>query len=239
MQGQGFFFHASSAVTPATYGNLSGWWDASALGYANNTAIDNASNKWTDLSGNANHLTQSTAGNRPLLKTGIINGKAVVRFDGASSPNHDFLALTSAVSLTGDFTIVAVGLVNADSVILGNSSANQQVRRYRSSVETMSIFDGAADVVSTTLATAHNAAHCMTWRRSGIALTLRENKTDRTSGSPTTNLTYTLDRMGITNPVFSQLNGDLGEVIVYSAFRNNTEVDNIYDNYLKAKWGLP
>jgi hypothetical protein len=79
----------------------------------------------------------------------------------------------------------------------------------------------------------------MVWRRTGIASTMRENKTDRTSGTPTTSLTYTLNRMGVTSPVFSQLNGDMGELIVYSQFRTNGEMDTIYDTYLKPKWGLP
>jgi hypothetical protein len=238
MQGQGFFFHYDSSFNPGIYGGLLGWWDASVLGFADNTSIDASSHQWPDLSGNANHLTQSAAGNQPVCKTGAINSLRVVRFDGGVSPNNDKLEFTNPLALSGDFTVIAVGLVNADSIILGNSGANQQLRRYRSSAETMSIFDGSIDVVSSTLGTAHNAVHCMTWRRSGINLKMRENKTDRTSGTPTSGLTYTLNRMGVTSPVFSQLNGDIGEVIVYSQNRTDGEMDSIYDTYLKPKWGL-
>ena len=87
-------------VTPAAFPGLAGWWDADSLGYADGTAIDNGSNKWTDRSGNGNHLIQATAANQPVLKTGIINGRAVVRFDGVAAPNHDYLAFTSALNLT-------------------------------------------------------------------------------------------------------------------------------------------
>lgn len=38
---------------------------------------------WADQSGNGNHVTQATAGSRPILKLAIQNGLPVVRFDGA------------------------------------------------------------------------------------------------------------------------------------------------------------
>lgn len=40
--------------------------------------------QWDDLSVNLSHATQAAAANKPLYKTGIINGKPVVRFVGAT-----------------------------------------------------------------------------------------------------------------------------------------------------------
>lgn len=37
---------------------------------------------WRDSSGNTRDMVQATAASRPIFKTGIINGKNVVRFDG-------------------------------------------------------------------------------------------------------------------------------------------------------------
>lgn len=39
---------------------------------------------WADDSGNGHALTQATAGNQPILKTGVVNGRAVVRFTGGN-----------------------------------------------------------------------------------------------------------------------------------------------------------
>ena len=39
---------------------------------------------WADQSGNANHATQATTANKPLLKLAIQYGKPVVRFDGTN-----------------------------------------------------------------------------------------------------------------------------------------------------------
>lgn len=48
-----------------------------------NDASDRISG-WADQSGNAKNATQATAANKPLLVNGVLNGKAVVRFDGAA-----------------------------------------------------------------------------------------------------------------------------------------------------------
>ena len=45
---------------------------------------------WADQSGNSNHATQATTSQKPLLKTGIVNGRDVVRFDGTD----DYFPLT-------------------------------------------------------------------------------------------------------------------------------------------------
>lgn len=49
---------------------------------------------WPDSSGNGYNATQGTAGDRPLYKTGIINGRPAVLFDGTS----DYLATTALLS---------------------------------------------------------------------------------------------------------------------------------------------
>ncbi len=46
---------------------------------------------WTDSSGTNNDALQSTAGSKPLFKTGIINGLPTVLFDGSD----DFMSFTS------------------------------------------------------------------------------------------------------------------------------------------------
>lgn len=40
---------------------------------------------WNDQSGNANHFSQATVGNRPVFTTGVVNGRPVLRFTSASS----------------------------------------------------------------------------------------------------------------------------------------------------------
>lgn len=48
---------------------------------------------FTDQSGNGNDWTQSTSGSKPIFKTSILNGHAVLRFDGSD----DYLTLASDI----------------------------------------------------------------------------------------------------------------------------------------------
>lgn len=64
---------------------------------------------WKDESGQGNHMTQATAAKRPIYKTGIVNGKPVVRFDGAD----DVLAAGDVIEGTSGLSIFAVVKVTA------------------------------------------------------------------------------------------------------------------------------
>ncbi len=234
-----------ASLSPLTYTNLSAWWDAANLSYSDATPIDNGSNKFTDRSGNANHLIQATSANQPQLKTSIINGKNIVRFDGSASPNNDKLAFTSAISFAAhaDFTIIIVGLVTADSEILGYTAATNgiQVRRYWIAVEKMLVADQSSSHQSDLFSTAHGSVHMMTVRRTSDNITIRENKTDRSNGAFASAGIVHYDTMGTTDSggTVVPLKGDIGEVLIYAAYRTDGECDNLYDNYLKPKWGLP
>lgn len=106
---------AAGPWTPLSLGaTLKGWWDFSdptALftdaGVTQVSADGQAIYQANDKSGNSRHLTQATAGNRPLYKTGILNGLSVAQFGGAT--DDDYLdAAGSGAGLTA-FTVVSVG----------------------------------------------------------------------------------------------------------------------------------
>lgn len=90
---------------------------AESEGLADGTALS----QLTDQSGNSRHATQGTAANKPTLKTGILNGKAVYRFDGV----NDFVTVT--VDLTGTSTITLYLVANtsdsgAQKVLVENTA---------------------------------------------------------------------------------------------------------------------
>lgn len=74
---------------PSDYANLQFWAKADSETYADNAAVDQA----TDRSGNARHFT-NTGSARPTFKTAIVNGLPVYRFDGVD----DLLANATAIS---------------------------------------------------------------------------------------------------------------------------------------------
>ena len=90
----------ATATFPKT--NLKLWLRAD---YGLTTSGTNVS-QWNDLSGNANNAAQATSANRPVLVTGEVNGKPVVRFDGS----NDEMAVPRHTSLEpNNVTVVVVG----------------------------------------------------------------------------------------------------------------------------------
>lgn len=85
--------------TPTDIAGLMGWWDFSDptqmftdTGLTTPVTADgDAIAGVTDKSGQANHLTQGTAGNRPLYKVNRINGWPTALFDNT----NDFLSRTT------------------------------------------------------------------------------------------------------------------------------------------------
>lgn len=88
----------ANGVRPATSGSgptlsyttgLTLWFKADALVLNDGDAVTT----WADSSGNGYDLSQSVAGEKPTYKTGILNGRPVVRFDGGDHLNRDTTAL--------------------------------------------------------------------------------------------------------------------------------------------------
>lgn len=58
------------------------WQDSSGTTPA--TADGAVVGRWSDKTGASRHVTQATEGARPLLKTSVVNGRNVIRFDGVN-----------------------------------------------------------------------------------------------------------------------------------------------------------
>src|SRR5687767_7057806 len=76
------------AFDPSTIAGLQLWLKADAI-----TGLSDADpvTTWEDSHTSNHDATQATGAAKPIYKTGIVNGKPVVRFDGVD----DFLGLTS------------------------------------------------------------------------------------------------------------------------------------------------
>src|SRR5262245_56511912 len=91
---------AAAPVLPDMVG-LALWLKADAItGLVDNDPVAS----WVDSSGSSNTATQGTAAARPLYKTGILNGKPVVRFDATD----DGMTTTNNVFNTAPWSIFVV-----------------------------------------------------------------------------------------------------------------------------------
>jgi hypothetical protein len=226
-------------VSPTLYGNLAAWWKADSLSLADTTPVgDGGASDWLDSSGNNKRLSQTTSGSRPVFRTNQFGALPAISFSGST-----FLNVSSALTLSGDFTAIVVCKQAAgnDGELLGNSTTNIQARKNRSLTNNISMYAGNQELVSALFSSSQSALVACIWRRSGTAGSLREDITDRTSGSPTYSGSWNLDQVAKstgaagTNPFI----GLIAEILVYSAFRSDSECDNLYNNYLKSRWGLP
>jgi hypothetical protein len=93
-----------AAFSPANVSGLKVWLDAgvglfdATTGGSAVTTDGSSVARWEDQSGNGNHVTQATSGQRPELKTNIQNGRDVVRFTATGSgATDDFLRASSTV----------------------------------------------------------------------------------------------------------------------------------------------
>jgi hypothetical protein len=138
----------SSYAPPApatTLGSkLWGQWKAGSGAYtdAGTTLAANTQTvrQWNDQSGNGRHFSQATGANRPAYRTSIVNGKSVLRFDGAAS----FMSLAAAFAPTGSFSIIAVLATSstADQMFLSGTGINRQVRLNESATGCLSLYEG-------------------------------------------------------------------------------------------------
>lgn len=139
------FGYGSTSETPAAFGygasggggavaiptDLSGlvlWCKADAGTYqdaARSTAAS-ANNDpvggWADQSGVGNHLSQATAGARPLLKTGILASKPGLLFDGSNDRMVGAGSILGGSSAYTKFVIVAVTDTTKQNLMLGGDS---------------------------------------------------------------------------------------------------------------------
>lgn len=105
----------TAPFSPDQVAGLALWLKADA---GTSTTVDGAAvSQWDDQSGNARHVTQATGANQPVYKTAIVNGKPVVRFDGA----NDFLQASFTLSQPGASSEFAA---DGGTAATGNTGSN-------------------------------------------------------------------------------------------------------------------
>lgn len=229
------------------------------------TLTSGAVSAWADRSGNANHATQTTAAQRPLLVANTMNGRPVVHFDNDQT-NYDFLRVPDHASLEGMTGLT--GFVVYQLLPGTAASAPRCFFSKRNGVDTQEAYDwflwnSGSDVVQNLDIdnTSHRASSSGNYTSGNIYINgftyhgatpsdandqlLYDGNTqvgNRQEGS--TNVpNYTSDLyVGIlrghtgTGINVSRFNGYMAEVIIYNQVLNGAQ-RIIVNNYLAAKYG--
>lgn len=98
-------FALTNIFLPTTLANLLFWYKADSLALNDGDAVG----AWTDGSANAHNLSQSVAGQKPLYKTNILNGKPGVLFDNADDCLASAAADWSAITQLTIYAVFTAG----------------------------------------------------------------------------------------------------------------------------------
>jgi len=200
--------------------------------------------RWEDLTANADHVNQATAGFRPTLRLNVLNGHPVIRFDGVD----DFLrgAFTNGGALAQPITMLAVAQLDAGAVndgvnhvILDDNDTPSTFKNYSRGAgipDDWAIYFGAGAALTgsasnsnwniwTTLA---NGAASRFWHN-GIA----ECAAGNAGGAGLSGIT--LGSKG--HPAGEYWEGDIAEIIIYDSDLSDADKNQV-GNYLAARYGL-
>lgn len=182
---------------------------------------------WQDQSGNGNHLTQSSPTKRPAFKSGVQNGKPVVRFDGVDDAVDK--AFTIAVPQPTTIFLVCryVVVVSSRFVLdgpVGGRNALYPFTSWRANAG-LDLTFGTADT---------------SWHVFGIVYSDTSSKTTLDAGNDNTG-SIGVQSCGGISLGWSPINGglyaqvDVGEVLL---FNNALPVDNRarVRDYLNNRW---
>ena len=216
--------------------NLQLWLDASQI-----TGLNDGDPvaTWADVSGYSRSATQSTAGKRPIYKTNILNGKPVLRFDGA-----DDVMVTPSILNTDIHTIFVVAKTSkTESDIIGtggNSAGHILMMRFQS------LFRGHFWT-----STSANAIDSASDESGGWTVYMQEVNTSqiivRRNGNLSASATLIGTKQGATRPFYignrdnsriqGMFSGDIAEIIAYNTALSTTDRQAV-EAYLMDKYGI-
>lgn len=236
-----FFSAPSGPSLPSDLPNLVRWYKADSFALSDGTAIGGVGQEWLDQSVSAANLTQATVGQRPVYHTNVFGSMPAIQFTAASSQALVMPLLTFAASPGGLFTIVVVATSTNDNIIMGTDSAgtgNTQVRFRHGSPANVVFFFAGTGVESGTFTNAQASIRATIWKRvdTSGSINFRENKLSVPSPGSDPGQAD-MNQVSGTFGLFT--NGNVAEICVWAASQSDADLDTLYDNYFKPRWGLP
>lgn len=232
------------AFPESFFDNQALWLDASDLSSV--TTVGGNVSQWNDKSGNGNHVSQGTAGNRPAYQTSVVNGRNAIQFGGAST-THRLFRSSFSVSQPSVFTVFTVDSsynTNNTAVIWDTGSGDRCVQVVDAG--TLLAFRRTSDLstqraqVSGALATNKTYVSACVSDSTGHQIWLNGTKgTDATAGTAGFSGLSVGNLRGDPNPVASSFThfGRICEIIVYATKRTDAQRASI-ESYLVSKWGI-
>lgn len=202
---------------------------------------------WEDISGNGFHLQQSVAASRPILRSGVVNTKAAVEFDGSNDGMHNAEAVALPTA-SREWTVFAVFLTDnaaANQVIFNGDDQTNDPTKVRAS-QFLAITSGVlrSSIESATVESSGQSVTAATWHLGEVSrsATAAETLLD-TVGNGATTVTANVEQpagffMGYHPATGSAyMDGKIAEVIGFDRVLTIPERDLLRD-YFNTEYGV-
>lgn len=243
---------------PKTISGLQLWLDATSGLYdatsGGSEVITDSSPvaRWEDRSGNGIHFTQSTANNRPVLKTSQLNGKNIVSFDGTNDAIANasstlfrnvsgytvFIVRKQRSTISSNKTVFTNGsTIRFDMLQSGTNKIYPRSRRLSTdSLATLTVSNNNTTPNNFEMFCAlvdHSITTCKFFKNG----TLNASNTNFLTTGSTNDVSYN-SVLGAFNSIGgTPADIDVAEFLVYHGALSDTDRGTI-ESYLATKWGL-
>jgi hypothetical protein len=233
-----------SELSPLDFSDLSMWFDASVA--SSIASSGGAVSQWSDLSGNARHATQSTAGAKPTTGSVTVNSLNALNFDGG-----DELATASLATSAERTTYVVVDADAHDAtrrvMIEGSTGtlAYSQVQMEIGAGNQLTSLghDNSTNVYTATASGTFSVSpQIATYRRDdGATIKIYEGDTEAASVAigAVSDSSATYATIGNARPSTGgrQFKGKICEILDFSTAHTANQRAAVW-NYLADKWGI-
>jgi hypothetical protein len=211
--------------------------DAEGDNAASGAAFSGSVATWLDKSGNGNHVTNGTAGERPVYGVNTLNGNGLITFDGVndrllnggvSIPGNDitmFIVFNRTTAAGRDAVFELGGGASRNAFFINNAGG---LISYYSNSTFYNLPNAYNAGDYTMVSMTHIGTSLNVWRDAGASIT---------GGTALARAGTTGLYVGDDSSSGDQLQGNIAEIIVYD-YILNAEERHYIENYLGAKWGL-
>jgi LruC domain-containing protein len=209
------------------------WLDGAEPHGRENNPASTALKTWIDFSGNSNHATQTTAGNKPTFTLNAINEKNAIVFDSDDEMTLTTTsALSSASGWTAFFVVKGTTTPTNNSRLIQDSSTSLRFEQVDNTNKIGFSKAGVADYTSN-LSSPYNTTSVISYTCNGSSVVIKK-------GAESETINNTID--GPMQTLFNMFAGSACEIIIYDHEVITTNRANI-ETYLNSKWlgegGLP
>lgn len=216
---------------PAGLANVVGWWDASDAATITHSA--GRVSQWNDKSGNARHLTQATAGLKPLTASRTQNGLNTIDFDAVTR------SMTAAFTLAQPITfyyVVVIDAVPAYGRLFDGGTGGNRANLYRNGPGGNWTISATSAVDTTKVVSTGARSHVALFN--GAASKFYENGTQY-GGSMNTGAGGVVSPLSIGDVAAGSVAVDGGycEIVCQAAAASAADV-SAWGAYTLPKWGV-